>query len=323
MRTSFLLCFVILLASCAPVETEREEARADRWRPLADQAVSLIDTGHYAAAARMAKAALAPVEERFGPDLNGIVIPMGDLPYFGFLRSIARDRPDAASSLSNLAGLYRTQGKYAKAEPLYIRSLAIREGVLGKDHPDVATALSNLADLYRLQIRYAEAETLYERSLAITEKALGKEHPNVARILESFMAFFQAQGRYAEAQSIYKRLFKMKAGERDVFELSEVDRPPSAVRKIDPLYPFAAKRNRIQGAVILQLIVTDAGRVLAPIALRGEPPGVFDNSALKAIARWRFKPAVKDGRTVDVITRLPVHFEMSGERVVVRYGGYE
>ena len=42
-----------------------------------------------------------------------------------------------------------SQGRYADAEPLYKRSLAIREKALGPDHPDVATSLNNLAELYR------------------------------------------------------------------------------------------------------------------------------------------------------------------------------
>ena len=33
--------------------------------------------------------------------------------------------PRLATSLNNLAGLYRSQGKYAEAEPLYQHSLAI------------------------------------------------------------------------------------------------------------------------------------------------------------------------------------------------------
>ncbi len=52
-------------------------------------------------------------------------------------------------ALNNLAGLYDDQGRYAEAEPLYKRSLAIREKALGPDHPDVATALNNLAELYK------------------------------------------------------------------------------------------------------------------------------------------------------------------------------
>src|SRR4051812_42749467 len=47
------------------------------------------------------------------------------------------DHPDVATSLSNLAILYRHQGRYAEAEPLHGRALAIREEALGPDRPDV------------------------------------------------------------------------------------------------------------------------------------------------------------------------------------------
>ncbi len=83
-------------------------------------------------------------------------------------------------SLNNLGVTLRTQGRYADAEPLYKRSLAIREKALGPDHPDVASSLNNLGSLYENQGRYADAEPLYKRSLAIREKALGPNHPDVA-----------------------------------------------------------------------------------------------------------------------------------------------
>ena len=72
-----------------------------------------------------------------------------------------------ALSLNNLAGLYRTQGDTAKAEPLYKRSLAIVEKALGPDHPDVATSLENLAKLYRATKRNTEAEALEKRAARI------------------------------------------------------------------------------------------------------------------------------------------------------------
>ena len=65
-------------------------------------------------------------------------------------RKSARSRSsDVAQSLNNLAELYSEQGRYAEAEPLYKRSLAIDEKALGPDHPDVASSLNNLAELYR------------------------------------------------------------------------------------------------------------------------------------------------------------------------------
>ena len=84
---------------------------------------------------------------------------------------------DLAYVQHDLAWLYHDMGEYAKAEPLYQRSLTIREKALGKDHPLVAATLNNLAGLYRAQGEYAKAEPLYQRSLTIKEKALGKDHP--------------------------------------------------------------------------------------------------------------------------------------------------
>ncbi len=113
--------------------------------------------------------------------------------------------------LHNLAVVYRAQGKYAVAEPLYKRSLAIWEKALGVDHPDVAASLNNLAELYRLQGRYAEAEPLYKRSLAILEKALGAEHPNVAASLENYSALLRETGRGSEAVKLEARAKAIRA----------------------------------------------------------------------------------------------------------------
>jgi tetratricopeptide (TPR) repeat protein len=104
-----------------------------------------------------------------------------------------------------LARLYKAQGRYAEAEPLYERSLAIREQQLGANHPDVATSLNNLAALYDSQGRYAEAEPLYERSLAIHEQQLGADHPDVASSLNNLAALYKSQGRYAEAEPLLAR----------------------------------------------------------------------------------------------------------------------
>jgi tetratricopeptide (TPR) repeat protein len=76
--------------------------------------------------------------------------------------------------------MYDDQGRYAKAEPLFKRVLAIHEKVLGPENPEVATALNNLAVLYHDQDGYAEAERLHKRALAIREKALGPDHPDLA-----------------------------------------------------------------------------------------------------------------------------------------------
>jgi hypothetical protein len=67
----------------------------------------------------------------------------------------------------NLAVLYKSQGDYAKVEPLYKRSPAIKEKAPGPDHPDVAVSLENLAALYRATKRVTEAEKLEARAKKI------------------------------------------------------------------------------------------------------------------------------------------------------------
>ena len=86
------------------------------------------------------------------------------------------EHPDTAWTLSNLAHLYTSHGKYNDAEPLFKQSLAIREKVLGAEHPETAWTLNKLARLYEKQLKYQDAEPLYKRALAIREKVFGPEH---------------------------------------------------------------------------------------------------------------------------------------------------
>ncbi len=75
------------------------------------------------------------------------------------------------ASLNNLAQLYHAQGKDAEAEPLYQRSLAIREKALGPEHPDVATSLENYAALLRQTARADQAERMEARAKVMRAKS--------------------------------------------------------------------------------------------------------------------------------------------------------
>ena len=91
----------------------------------------------------------------------------------------ARWRPSQhRHRLNNLAGFYRSQGRYQEAEPLYHRARAIAEAALGPDHLTTGGRLNNLAYVYETHGRYQKAEALYHRALAIAEAALGPEHPD-------------------------------------------------------------------------------------------------------------------------------------------------
>jgi tetratricopeptide (TPR) repeat protein len=81
------------------------------------------------------------------------------------LRALAIDEeqlgdrhPDTAIDLNNLTELYRSQGKYEQAEPLYQRALVLLEEWLGGRHPTTLIVRSNYAGLLRDVGRAAEAE---------------------------------------------------------------------------------------------------------------------------------------------------------------------
>ena len=118
---------------------------------------------------------------------------------------------EKAARLLDQAGDYsRERGYYIEAEPLLIKSLAIRQKILGPEQPVVAQSLNNLARLYHDQGKYAEAGPLYQRAHTIFEKALGAEHPDVATSLGSLASLYQVQGKYAEAEPLYQRALAIR-----------------------------------------------------------------------------------------------------------------
>jgi tetratricopeptide (TPR) repeat protein len=57
--------------------------------------------------------------------------------------ALGPNHPEVAIDLNNLAELYRTQGKYAEAEPLYQRSFDIMRRRFGLKHRQTRTVLNN------------------------------------------------------------------------------------------------------------------------------------------------------------------------------------
>ncbi|CAM9191144.1 unnamed protein product, partial [Pylaiella littoralis] len=144
----------------------------------------------------------------------------GVYPLMGLWRSVenlAEESHVAAVYTKNLNGvtdsapwqqagrLLELMGKYDEAEPLYERSLAIREKALGCDHPDVAVSLNNRAGLLESQGKYDEADPLYLRAIKIGEKTLGPDHPDLATRLNNRAGLLESQGMYAEAEPLYER----------------------------------------------------------------------------------------------------------------------
>jgi protein TonB len=66
-----------------------------------------------------------------------------------------------------------------------------------------------------------------------------------------------------------------------------------------PEYPQRELTKGTEGWVQVRFTVTTVGTVKDAVVVDAEPRQVFDNAALKAIARWRYNPRVEDGVAVE------------------------
>ena len=167
------------------------------------------------------------------------------LPHLLAIATVAQESDDLAWLLGAGASYLQNRARFAEAEPLLVRSLAIREKSLGDDHPLVAESLYNLANLYVDQGRFwADVEPLLERALAILEKSLGGDHPLVAQALNNLAALFADQGRLSEAEPLYERSLA-------IWEKSLGGDDPDVAQELNNLALLYARQGRFSEAEAL------------------------------------------------------------------------
>ena len=80
-----------------------------------------------------------------------------------------------------------------------------------------------------------------------------------------------------------------------------------------PDYPDAARRNHLQGVVLLRLHIGTDGTVTRVETLHSSGSAILDAAATAALARWHFLPAEQDGQPVVSYRDQPVEFLLSSE----------
>jgi TonB family protein len=84
---------------------------------------------------------------------------------------------------------------------------------------------------------------------------------------------------------------------------------PTVVSSPDPEYTEEARQAKKTGTVVLTMVVDEQGHPLDPRVVRGLGFGL-DAKALDAVRQWRFQPALKDGRPVNVQISVEVEFKL-------------
>ncbi len=85
--------------------------------------------------------------------------------------------------------------------------------------------------------------------------------------------------------------------------------PPALLRQVDPRYTDKALARKIEGTVVLEIVILKEGRVGEIRVLRSLDPEL-DRKAIEAVRQWLFSPAKLQGQAVDVVAEIEVAFSL-------------
>ena len=80
-------------------------------------------------------------------------------------------------------------------------------------------------------------------------------------------------------------------------KVDELNQPPIPLKKEAPKYPRKAQMGGEEGTVLVEYDVNEQGQVINPKIIWSEKE-VFDNSALRAVSSWSYKPALEGGKPI-------------------------
>jgi len=83
-------------------------------------------------------------------------------------------------------------------------------------------------------------------------------------------------------------------------------RPMRIVDRVQPNYPDEARRQHIEGQIVLHALIGIDGAVKELTVISG--PQELTQSALEAVKRWRYRPSLLNGNPLEVDTTITVNF---------------
>jgi TonB family protein len=83
--------------------------------------------------------------------------------------------------------------------------------------------------------------------------------------------------------------------------------PARVIERVEPEYTEEARKARVFGIVILELVIEPDGRVSGGRVLKPLPMGLTQR-AIDAVGKWRFEPALDGGKPVRAIHTVTVNF---------------
>lgn len=77
-----------------------------------------------------------------------------------------------------------------------------------------------------------------------------------------------------------------------------------------PVYPLAARRRGVEGAVLVRAEISAAGECLRAELKKTSGHEMLDQAALEAVKKWRFVPAKRGSQAVVAWVEVPITFKL-------------
>lgn len=93
-----------------------------------------------------------------------------------------------------------------------------------------------------------------------------------------------------------------------VINVSPKEMEQNIITKVNPKYPVDAKKARIEGKVVLNVVIGKDGSVLNLKVASG--PKELRQSALDAVKQWKYKPFLLNGQPIEVATKVTITYTL-------------
>jgi protein TonB len=98
-------------------------------------------------------------------------------------------------------------------------------------------------------------------------------------------------------------------GLANLFNLADLDQPPTPTLRVSPVYPYEMRRAGVSGEVLVGFIVDTAGHVRDAYAVRSSRREFVDE-AVRAVRLWTFIPGRRSGVVVNTRMQVPLVFNL-------------
>ena len=231
--------------------------------------------------------------------------------YYNKAVAAVGDRPETAAAL-----LYLGAAIYGK-NPAQALEYSERAQNVAPSGPMAGPAMTWQAMVKQHQEGEAPAaESLYRAALAIEDS----NSPEAALTMEFLAHFLREQGRVSEAEAMEAsateiretHVAQLSPKRQATVQISKVGSGVSApmlLHKVEPSYSLEARAAKVQGMVLLYVVIGADGKAYDVQLRKGVGYGL-DEQALGAVTQWTFKPGTRDGMAVPVQATIEVNFRL-------------